>query len=90
MEIKAFPKLTSKGAWRGRAGAKGYGGFYSQQQVLLTLGRAAGDTEELLDQMLWRADLSVGRVHGQASLSPAASSQAGHSSKHCNSLRCAD
>ena len=34
IEIKAFPKLTEKGAWRGRAGAKGYGGFYSQQQVL--------------------------------------------------------
>ena len=33
MEIKAFPKLTEKGAWRGRAGAKGYGGFYSQAQV---------------------------------------------------------
>ena len=37
LEIKAFPRLTEKGAWRGRAGAKGYGGFYSQQEVRLGL-----------------------------------------------------
>lgn len=33
LEIKAYPKLTEKGAWRGRAGAKGYGGFYTQDEV---------------------------------------------------------
>ena len=35
LEIKAYPKLTEKGAWRGRAGAKGYGGFYTQDQVCM-------------------------------------------------------
>ena len=35
LEIKAYPKLTEKGAWRG-GGADGtgkYGGFYTQEQV---------------------------------------------------------
>ena len=56
IEIKAFPKLTSKGAWRGRAGAKGYGGFYSQQQVF-----HACAVPRLMEHLLW-AGLAAGRL----------------------------
>ena len=35
LEIKAYPKLTEKGAWRGgnADGSGKYGGFYTQEQV---------------------------------------------------------
>lgn len=35
LEIKAYPKLTEKGAWRGGSadGTGQYGGFYTQEQV---------------------------------------------------------
>ena len=33
IEIKAFPKLTEFGSWRGRDPDSMYGGFYTQEQV---------------------------------------------------------
>ena len=32
IEVKAFPRLTEIGAWRGE-GAERYGGFYTQDQA---------------------------------------------------------
>lgn len=33
LEVKAYPILTEKGAWRGRGNPKAYGGFYTQDEV---------------------------------------------------------
>lgn len=33
IEIKAYPKLTEFGSWRGRDPDNMYGGFYTQEQV---------------------------------------------------------
>ena len=33
IEIKAYPKLTEFGSWRGQDPDNMYGGFYTQEQV---------------------------------------------------------
>lgn len=41
LEIKAYPKLTEKGAWRGGGadGSGAHGGFYTQDQARAAAGR---------------------------------------------------
>ena len=47
LEVKSYPRLTEHGAWRGREGSQ-YGGFYTQEEVILIIQHIA---------LIWRINL---------------------------------
>ena len=62
IEIKAFPKLTEFGSWRGRDPDSMYGGFYTQEQVRV---RHHSSTHRLpLGQPFWQQARPLSYMQG--------------------------